>query len=177
MVDVIDEEAQVGFAGVSVTAPDGLRLFVRDYAPRQASELPVVCLPGLACTSAVYHELALALATDPATPRRVVAIDGRGCGRSDYDPNADNYDALVEVADLAAVLTALEIAPALFIGTSRGGVAVMRLAPMRPAAIAGVVLNDVGPVMEAQGLMRMKNYLGKLPTPRSFEEGADILRR
>jgi len=180
MTDVIADqraEAEDGFAAVHVTAPDGLRLFVRDYGPRQASELPVVCLPGLARNGADYHELARALATDPAAPRRVVVIDGRGRGRSDYDRNPDNYEASVDLSDLVAVLSALEIAPALFVGTSRGGVVVMRLAPMRPAAIAGVVLNDVGPVIEAQGLMRIKNYLGRLPTPRSFEEGADILRR
>src|SRR5262249_57222184 len=47
----------------------------------------------------------------------------------------------------------------------------------RPTAIAGVVLNDTGPVIEAKGLMRLKSYIGKLPTPRDYDEGADILRR
>jgi pimeloyl-ACP methyl ester carboxylesterase len=171
------DEASDGYAGITVTAQDGLRLFARDYGPRRTSELPVVCLPGLARTSADFHELAQALAGDPATPRRVVTIDYRGRGRSDYDRDPTHYDVAVELADLIAVLTALEVAPALFVGTSRGGILAMRLATVRPAAIAGVVLNDVGPVVEAQGLMRIKNYLGKLPTPRSFEEGADILRR
>jgi pimeloyl-ACP methyl ester carboxylesterase len=52
----------------------------------------------------------------------------------------------------------------------------MVLATVRPAAIAGVVLNDIGPVIETKGLMRIKSYLGRLPQPKTFDDAADSLR-
>ena len=168
---------QTGFTGGFVTAQDGLRLFVREYGTRGERSLPVVCLPGLSRNGADFHELATALSTDPRTPRSVITIDARGRGRSDYDRNPDNYSFPVELGDVLSVLTAREIGRAIFIGTSRGGVLSMLLGAVRPGAIAGVVLNDIGPVIEPQGLMRLRTYVGKLPVPRNFEEGADILRR
>lgn len=202
--------------GVSlfVTAPDGLRLHVREYGTRFASTLPVVCLPGLARTVADFEALAPVLARTPSaarvdsetgrtaslstpsatsmhsgahkdepnrrsdqTARRVIAIDSRGRGRSDYDRNPDNYNLVVELDDVVTVLSALEIGTAVFVGSSRGGLLTLQLAVARPTAIAGVVLHDIGPVIEQKGLARIKSYVGKLPQPSSFEEGAEILRR
>jgi pimeloyl-ACP methyl ester carboxylesterase len=178
-LDVITKHAAKdgGFADLFVSAQDGLRLHVRSYGPRIASTLPVVCLPGLTRTAVDFHPLATALATDPAEPRWVLAIDYRGRGESEYDRDPENYTLPTELNDLLAVLTALEIGRAVFVGTSRGGLLAMLLATVRPAAIAGVVLNDIGPVVEPKGLLRIKSYVGKLPTPRSYDEGAEILRR
>jgi pimeloyl-ACP methyl ester carboxylesterase len=161
-----------------VPAPDGLRLHARCYEPPNATNaLPVVCLPGLARTTDDFAALAEALSQDITHPWRVIALDYRGRGLSDYDANAANYAYPVELGDILAVITALEAMPAIFVGTSRGGILAMLLGTVRPAAIAGVVLNDIGPVIEAEGLMRIKGYVGKLPQPTSFDDAAEILRR
>jgi pimeloyl-ACP methyl ester carboxylesterase len=150
---------------------------VREYGSRTASALPAVCLPGLARTVADFDALAPALSAHAQRNRRVVAIDSRGRGRSEYDSNPENYNLAVELADVVTVLTALGIGPAVFIGSSRGGILAMLLGVAHPTAIAGVVLHDIGPVIEPKGLARIKSYVGKLPQPRSFDEGGEILRR
>jgi pimeloyl-ACP methyl ester carboxylesterase len=172
----IDDDGK-GFESLFVTAQDGLRLHVRRYGSAAARRLPIVCLAGLTRNGADFHALGRAFGTDAAEPRLVVAIDTRGRGRSDFDPNPENYSFTVELADILAVLTALEIGPAVFLGTSRGGLLAMLLGAARPAAIAGVILNDIGPVIEPKGLARLKGYVGKMPAPRSFSDGAELLRR
>jgi pimeloyl-ACP methyl ester carboxylesterase len=162
---------------IFVSAPDGLRLHVRSYGAMSQSALPVVCLPGLSRTEADFEALAGALAGDAARPRRVIALDARGRGQSEYDRNPGNYSFHVELADVIAIIAALDCTPAIFVGTSRGGILMMMLAALRPTAMAGAVLNDIGPVIEPKGLMRIKGYVGRLPEPRSFEEGGEVLRR
>jgi pimeloyl-ACP methyl ester carboxylesterase len=164
-------------SSVFLSAPDGLRLHARCYGRPSSPALPVVCLPGLARTAADFETVAAALTGETERPRRVIALDYRGRGLSDYDRDPANYSFQTELADVLAVVTALEALPAVFLGTSRGGVLTMLLAALRPAAIAGVVLNDIGPVIEPKGLMRIKGYVGRMPQPKSIAEGAEILRR
>ena len=165
-----------GYADLFVSAGDGLKLYARDYGPRVTEALPVVCLPGLARTSADFHELSLALSQDEKRPRRVLALDYRGRGRSEYDRDWRNYDLQVELGDVLQVLTVAGVSEAVVIGTSRGGLISMALAAARPALLRGVVLNDIGPVIESQGLVRIRGYVGKLPSPRTYADAGEILK-
>lgn len=171
-----------GFVSEFISATDGLRLHARCYGKRGDSALsiqclPVLCLPGLARTAADFDPLAIALANDARRPRRVIALDYRGRGLSEYDREPAKYNLQVELADVLTVANALDALPAVFIGTSRGGILTMLLAAQQPSAIAGAVLNDIGPVIEPQGLVRIKGYVGKLPQVRDFKEAAEALRR
>ena len=166
-----------GFTDLFVSAGDGLRLYARDYGSRQSENLPVVCLPGFARTSMDFHELAMLLSSDADHPRRVLALDYRGRGRSDWDKDWRHYDPRIELDDAIQVLTAAGIEEAVFVGTSRGGLIIMGLGAVRPGLIRGAVLNDVGPIIDGKGLIRIRGYVGKLPTPRSYDEGGEILRR
>ena len=154
------------------TASDGLKLHMRDWG-QPTPALPVVCLPGLARTADDFDALARRL----APTRRVVAIDYRGRGQSDRDPDWRNYDLRVENADILNMLAGAGIGEAIFVGTSRGGFHAMILSATRPTILRGVVLNDIGPVIEAVGLARIRGYVGKLPTPRSWPDAVDLAKR
>jgi pimeloyl-ACP methyl ester carboxylesterase len=160
---------------IFVAAPDGLRLHVREHGGATSSATPVVCLPGLTRTTADFDDLARALAAG-VPPRRVIALDSRGRGQSAYDPNPKNYTPGIELTDLTQVLKALDVSRAVFVGSSRGGILTMLLAAIHPQLIAGAVLHDIGPVIEPEGVARIKSYVGKLRQPADFAQGADILR-
>ncbi len=163
---------------VFLSAPDGLRLHIRDYRPAQAGTgCPVVCLPGLARTARDFEPLATAIASHASQARRVLALDYRGRGLSDRDADWRRYDLRIELEDVLSVLDALGISRAVIVGTSRGGLIAMAMAAARPTLLAGVVLNDIGPVIEVQGLLRIRGYVGRLPSPRNWPEAGDILRR
>jgi pimeloyl-ACP methyl ester carboxylesterase len=131
-------------------------------------------LPGLTRTTADFDDLARALAASKPS-RRVIALDSRGRGRSAYDPNPKNYTPAVELTDLLAVLNVINISQAVFVGSSRGGIVTMLLAPIHPEMIAGAVLHDIGPVIESQGVARINSYVGKLRLPQNLQEGAVAL--
>jgi pimeloyl-ACP methyl ester carboxylesterase len=158
-----------------VDTADGLRLHVLEAGPKLSSRLPVVCLPGLARTNEDFRELMQALC-EGEIPRRVVALSSRGRGLSSRDPNPANYAVPVELKDLIAALDQLAIPRAGFVGTSRGGILTMALTAAQPDRIAGAVLNDIGPVLELKGLLRIQSYVGKLPRPSSWDEAIAVMK-
>ena len=141
---------------------DGLTLHFRDYSRRSTGtdELaPVVCVHGLTRNARDFEGLAPHIAA--TSGRRVLVPEMRGRGRSGYAPDPASYAVPTYVADLLALLAQEEIARFVSVGTSMGGLITMALALFAPERIAGVVLNDVGPVVEAGGLDRIKAYVGQ----------------
>jgi pimeloyl-ACP methyl ester carboxylesterase len=163
-------------ADVWFQSEDDLKLHALATGPRGGAGLPVICLPGISRTAEDFRVLLEAFASDAARSRRVIALDSRGRGLSDHDKKPENYSVPMEVKDLLAVLDAEKITRAVFVGTSRGGILTMVLAVIRPEVIAGAVLNDIGPVLNVEGLLRIKSYVGKLPQPRNWSEAVAILK-
>ena len=138
-----------------ISASDGLGLYVRDYGDPLSPRTPLLCLAGIARTCQDFDDLA----PRHAATRRVICPDWRGRGRSDHDPDWRNYHPRVYIRDMLDILTALDVHRVVVIGTSMGGLMAMALAVARPGALAGVVLNDVGPVIDLAGISRIITYL------------------
>lgn len=163
------------FASRFIQTPDGLSLHIRIYG-EALSGTPVICLPGLTRNSRDFHQLAVIL-SQSANPSRVVTVDSRGRGLSDRDVDKSRYALPVEALDVVTVLDALAIDRAAFIGTSRGGLILHLLAASHPERLAAVVLNDIGPVIEREGLEQIKTYLGReQKAPSDMGEAAGVLR-
>lgn len=158
------------------SSADGLKLHALSTGEDSTTCLPVICLPGVSRTAEDFRTLLLALAKSNPR-RRALALDSRGRGLSERDRNPANYSIPVELGDLMKLLGELRIERAVFIGTSRGGLLTMTLASVAPQLIAGAVLNDIGPVLDLAGLMRIKGYIGKIPPPRSWPEAVASLKR
>ncbi len=168
-----------GFVARTISAPDGLRLYARDYGGDESaatSAPPVICLPGLTRNSRDFHQLALLLSRDPTTPRRVITLDARGRGLSAWDDDKSHYNLAMEAQDVLAMCAALDIAQAIFIGTSRGGLVLHILAASHPGILKAAILNDIGPVLEKEGLGDIRDYLNRDRKPPDWNEAVDILR-
>lgn len=147
---------------------DGLSLYYTD----EGHGLPVLCLAGLTRTTADF---------DYVTPHmrdcRMIKMDYRGRGNSDWDPNWANYSLPVECRDIIELLDHLNIDKVAILGTSRGGLNAMGLAMAIKDRLLGVALNDIGPEISAQGLSFIMGYLGRNPGAKSHVDAARSLER
>lgn len=162
------------FEDRAIAAADGLALYARDYAPLlPETGLPVICLHGLTRNSADFEVVAPRIAS---LGRRVIAPDTRGRGRSADDPDPAHYAPPVYVQDVIAILEALEISQAVFVGTSMGGLVTMVLAAFAPERIAAAVLNDVGPALDPAGLARIGAYVGQGKPVADWAAAAEMVK-
>jgi len=166
---------------LAFSSHDGLRLAARHYSACQSVTCktpanPLICLSGMAGNSSEFHDLALFLSTHGKQTRDVYTLDYRGRGKSQADPNAANYTSYVELRDILDFLIAFDIPHFDVLGSSRGGINTMLLATVRPAAIGRIILNDLGPVLEPDGLARLLGHLENMPLPSSWTEACDLMR-
>ncbi|MEM1284062.1 MAG: alpha/beta hydrolase [Pseudomonadota bacterium] len=157
---------------LTVRADDGLRLAVEDCGPHHTGRSPLLCLAGLTRTKRDFTELRDHFAFHPTEPRRVVMMDTRGRGASEWDKDPTRYSVPRESADVTQVAVALGLHNTVIVGTSRGGILAMALAVSQAGLIAGAVLNDIGPVIAAKGIGRLKAQLGGRSLPATWDEAA-----
>lgn len=135
----------------------------------------LVCVHGLSRQGRDFDTLARAL--QPFC--RVVAVDVAGRGHSDWLADPMAYQVPTYVADLAVLLQQLRAQrPGVridWVGTSMGGLIGMGVAAQPLLAPTRLVLNDVGPVVQWEALMRIGTYLGLDPDFDSAEAASDYL--
>lgn len=159
-----------GFADVFFPSADGrLQLYARDYAGAGPC---LLMMHGLTRNSADFADLAARL----AGRFRVVVPDQRGRGRSQYDPEPSHYTPVAYCADMAGLIARLKLDRPALIGTSMGGLMAMVMASMAPAGYRGIVLNDVGPVVDPAGLARIGRYVGHSPPVTDWAAAAAFCR-
>ncbi len=145
------------------TTSDGLRLAYSDQGEGPA----VLCLAGLTRTLHDFDEMAAAL-----SGIRLIRMDYRGRGQSDYDPDPMHYSVPIEARDAVELLDHLDLPKAAVVGTSRGGMIALFLAATARQRLTGIVLNDVGPVLDRDDLGRIVEYVGLNPSYKSYDEAA-----
>lgn len=135
---------------------DGIRLHYRDY-PGRADRPTILCIPGLTRNARDFAEVAGRLAGE----WRIICVELRGRGESGYAQDAASYVPAVYLKDIEKLIAGLGLARVVVFGTSLGGMMAMLLASVNRDLVAGALLNDIGPVIEAVGLAHIASYVGR----------------
>ncbi len=157
-----------------IRAQDGIKLYLRDYNIADSSTSPIICLPGLTRNSKDFHKFAINF----YKKKRVISIDMRGRGNSDYDKSAKNYwKPEIYMSDIFAITSSLNIHKAIYVGTSLGGLMAMQVALLRPTSVSGIILNDIGPNLPEDGVNSIRKNLIKPLEFYSWEEASQYYKK
>ena len=151
---------------------DGLKLYYRDYEG-PSGRTPVLCIPGLTRNSRDFDFIAAHMARS----RRIIVADLRGRGKSEHAKDPRHYVVAIEAADMVRLLEDAGIGKIMALGTSRGGIVAMTMAATRPDILEGAMLNDIGGEIEARGLSRILEFVGREPPMPDWEAATAALKR
>lgn len=132
----------------------------------------LVCVHGLTRNGRDFDALASALSSH----YRVVCPDVVGRGRSDWLKDCAGYGFPQYVSDMMVLLARLNVSAVHWLGTSMGGLIGMVIASQQDSPIRRLLLNDVGPVITAESLQRIGEYVGKAPVFSSYAEAEQYIR-
>jgi pimeloyl-ACP methyl ester carboxylesterase len=152
-----------------VRLTDGLNLRVLEWEAPHTTAPAVVCVHGLLRRAEDFIDFAT---LNPDL--RVLAVDVRGRGGSDWATNPKTYNLTQYVADIKQVLGHFGLMRVDWIGTSMGGLIGMKLAAAQPALVNRMVLNDVGPHVPAKAMRRIYSYLKVYPTFKDFAQARSL---
>ncbi len=138
------------------SSQDGLKLHYCDYAG-PADRPPVLCLHGLTRNARDFASVSERL----AGKWRVIVPEMRGRGDSAYAKDPATYNPVQYVRDVTVLLDELGIERFVSIGTSMGGLMTLLMGLTMPERIAAVVMNDIGPELEREGLESILDYVGQ----------------
>ena len=115
------------------------------------------CVHGLSRRGSDFRVMAEAL----CDRYYVVCPDIVGRGDSDYLSNPMFYTVPQYLSDMVSLSSKLSIEQVNWFGTSMGGLIGMVYAAMPGHRVRRLILNDVGPRIEAAALIRLASYVGK----------------
>ncbi len=129
----------------------GLRFFYRDWPSSKPNAPTLVLLHGYTGHARSWDHFAAAM-TDRY---RVLALDQRGHGQTDWAP-PDRYDTSEMITDLEAFVAALGLNHFVLLGLSMGGLVSFGYAGKRPRELAKLVIVDIAPEIDVEGLKRIQ---------------------
>ena len=163
---------QVRIESVQCISPDGLhRMAYKDWGDVDNPDV-LLCVHGLTRVSDDFDILAREL----SGRFRVICPDVVGRGRSGWLRNPQNYQVQQYVADMITLIARLKSDNISFLGTSMGGLIGMVLASLKDNPLQKLILNDIGPNLNAAALGRIGQYLGQPMRFASFDEAAHFIR-
>jgi pimeloyl-ACP methyl ester carboxylesterase len=126
---------------------------------------PLLCLHGITQTAHSWDEVA----TDLARDHRVLCVDQRGHGDSDWAPDGD-YTRQTQAADVDAITDALGLTRFVLAGMSMGGINAITFTAAHPDKVRALIIVDVSPEIQARGVQNIRTFIQASDVLDSFEE-------